>query len=278
VAGETPAAMTFVILPPVSQRWWFRSSVFLGAILIVLAAHRYRVARVLALERVRMRIAADLHDDIGGSLSRISIQSEVACRETAAFGEQPGHRFAEIADSARGLVDALGDVVWSIDPRKDDLASVGRRIREYADDLLRDSGVQWKYTASGDLESIRLDPQARRELFLLLKEAITNTARHARARSVSLTVELRNHEFRAELIDDGCGFDPGVFDHGESSDHNGVMSMRARAKRLGARLTVQSSPETGTTVRIELPQLRRWERMNMLLPRWLRRRRIGAGL
>ena len=127
----------------------------LGVMLIGLAAHRYRVARLLALERVRMRIAADLHDDIGGSLSRISIQSEVAYREAAALGEQPKRRLVEIADSARGLVDALGDIVWSVDPRKDDLASVCRRIREYADDLLPGSGVRWTYTASVNFESVQ---------------------------------------------------------------------------------------------------------------------------
>jgi signal transduction histidine kinase/ligand-binding sensor domain-containing protein len=257
VPGSTPASMTFEILPPISQQWWFRGSALAGAILVLLAVHRYRLARVLALERVRMRIAADLHDDIGGSLSRISIQSEVASRQAAGPDAQTRRRLAEIADSARGLVDALGDVVWSVDPRKDDLASVCRRIREYADDLFRDRGVRWRYTASGDLESARLDPEARRDLFLLLKEALTNIARHARARSVSLDVELTHHELRADIEDDGCGFDAGAFDGGDQSDHHGLASMRARAARLGARLTIQSSPGHGTTVRVEFPTRRR---------------------
>jgi ligand-binding sensor domain-containing protein/signal transduction histidine kinase len=271
VPGSTPASMSFVILPPVSQRAWFRGSVLLGLMLIVLAAHRYRVARLLALERVRMRIAADLHDDIGGSLSRISIQSEVACREAAGLGEQPGRRLVEIADSARGLVDALGDVVWSVDPRRDDLASVCRRIREYADDLLPGSGVRWRYAASAKLESVKLDPQARRDLYLLLKEAVTNVARHASARSVVLNVELTNRELHAELQDDGCGFNPSAFDREDQSDHDGLASMRARAERLGARLTIESSPGIGTTLRLRMPILRRWGRMNMLLFRRLRR-------
>jgi ligand-binding sensor domain-containing protein/signal transduction histidine kinase len=270
----TPATMDFTILPPIWQRWWFRTAAVFGVTLILLAAHKHRVARLLALERVRMRIAADLHDDIGGSLSRISIQSEVACREAAALGDQPGRRLVEIADSARGLVDALGDVVWCVDPRRDDVASVCRRIREYADDLLPGSGVRWSYNAAGHLESIKLDPQGRRDLFLLLKEAVTNVARHSRARSASLNVELLNRELHAELKDDGCGFDPNVFDAGDPSDHDGVASMRARAERLGARLAIQSAPGAGTTLRMQLAIPRRWERMNMLLFRSLRRRRI----
>ena len=190
--AATPAVMEFLIPPPLSERWWFRGALLASALFVLFAAHRYRVARLLALERVRMRIAADLHDDIGGSLSRISIQSEVACREAAALGEQPARRLEEIAESARELVDALGDVVWSVDPRRDDLASVLRRLREYADDLFLGSGVRWTCSWPPHLEGVRLDPSARRNLFLLLKEAVTNIARHASARSVSLNVDLAN--------------------------------------------------------------------------------------
>ena len=270
VAGSTPASLSFVILPPLSDRWWFRTSVLAGVMLLVIAVHRYRVARLLAVERVRMRIAADLHDDIGGSLSRISIQSEVACREAVALGEQPRRRLVEVADSARGLVDALGDIVWSVDPRRDDLASVCRRIREYADDLFTGSGVHWTYTASGKLESVQLDPQTRRNLFLLLKEAVTNVARHARAQSVSLKIELANRELLVELRDDGRGFDTSALEPQDLSDHHGIASMRARAERLGASLSIESSPASGTTIRMQLPILGRWGRMNMLLSRRLR--------
>ena len=262
LGGTVPASMEFVVLPPVSQRLWFRSSSLAVVLLIVLAAHRYRVTRLLALGRVRMRIADDLHDDIGGSLSRISIQSEVACRETLGLGEQPRRRFMEIADSARGLVDALGDVVWSVDPRQDDLASVCRRLREYADDLFPESGVRWRFAASGNLEFVKLDPETRRNLFLLLKEAVTNVAQHAKARSVSLSIELTSRELRAELKDDGCGFDQRAPEHGDQSDCHGLSSMRARADRLGARLTVESSPGIGTTVCVNLPIARPWGRMN----------------
>jgi signal transduction histidine kinase len=267
--SRMPATVEFTILRPIWQRWWFRSGIVLCMAVVVFAAHRYRVARLLALERVRMRIAADLHDDIGGSLSRISIQSEVACREAAELGEQPVGRLVDIAENARGLVDALGDIVWSVDPRRDDLASVLRRIREYADDLLLGSGVRWTYTASPDLEYVRLDPQARRNLFLLLKEAVTNVARHAHARSVSLSIGVANGELQAVLQDDGRGFDPAALERGDQSDRHGIASMRARAERLGGRLTIESSAGIGTTLSMQM-SLRAWGRMIMLLSRRLR--------
>jgi len=260
-----PATVRFTILRPIWQRWWFQSSAALTLLLIALAAHKYRVGRLLALERVRMRIAADLHDDIGGSLSRISIQSEVACREAAAVGEQPVRRLAEIAESARGLVDALSDVVWSVDPRKDDAASVLRRIREYADDLFSSSGVRWTYRADPHLESVKLNPDARRQLFLLLKEAVTNVARHARARSVSLRVERTHPELRLELCDDGRGFDPNAMNEEDQADHHGLASMRSRARRLGAHLTIDSVVGSGTRVSVCVPLGRSWRRITMLL-------------
>ena len=268
--GQKPATVAFTILPPFWQRPWFLS---LAAILVTAGAYslyRARVAQLLAVERVRMRIAADLHDDIGGSLSRIAIQSEVAGREAAALGEQPARRFLEIADGARGLVDSLSDVVWSVDPRRDDLASVCRRIREYADDLLVGSGMRWTCASSPNLESVKLDPRARRNLFLLLKEAVTNVARHASARSASMEFTLTNREFRAELRDDGRGFDQTQPERESQSDRHGIASMRGRAERLGGRLTIQSSPGIGTTVTVQMPLVRPWNRMTMLLSRRLR--------
>ncbi len=267
---QKPATVAFTILPPIWQRAWFLT---LAAILATAGAYslyRVRVAQLLAVERVRMRIAADLHDDIGGSLSRIAIQSEVAGREAAALGEQPARRFLEIADGARGLVDALGDVVWSVDPRRDDLASVCRRIRAYADDVLVGSGIRWTCASSPNLESVKLDPRARRNLFLLLKEAVTNVARHASAHSASMAFTLTNREFRAELRDDGRGFDADQLEHGNQSDRRGIVSMRGRAERLGGQLTIQSSPGIGTTVSVQMPLVRPWNRMTMLLSRRLR--------
>jgi signal transduction histidine kinase len=267
--AEQPATVAFTVLPPIWQRAWFLT---LAAILATSGTYwlyRVRVAQLLAVERVRMRIAADLHDDIGGSLSRIAIQSEVAGREAAALGEQPARRLVEIGDSARGLVDALSDVVWSVDPRRDDLASVCRRIREYADDLLVGSGMRWTCVSSPNLESVKLDPRVRRNLFLLLKEAVTNVARHASAQSASMEFTVANREFRAELRDDGRGFEPAPLERG-SPDRHGIASMRGRAERLGGKLTIQSSPGLGTTVSVQVPIVRPWNRMSMLLSRRLR--------
>jgi signal transduction histidine kinase len=117
---------------------------------------------------------------------------------------------------------------------------------------------------------VKLDPQARRSLFLLLKEAVTNVAQHAHAQSVSLKIQLASQELRVELRDDGDGFDPIVLEEGHDSDRHGIASMRTRAERLGARLAIETSPGSGTTLSLGMPLLRPWQRMIMLLRRWMR--------
>jgi len=154
-------------------------------------------------------------------------------------------------------------VVWAVDPRKDDLASVCRRIREYAGDVLLCDGVRVTFNAPSNLAAVKLDPQARRHLFLLFKEGVTNVARHASARSVLLDITVRNRELRAELRDDGCGVDPIVLDSANHPDRHGIASMRERADRLGGRLTIESSPGAGTRLTLLMPVSPRW-RMTML--------------
>jgi signal transduction histidine kinase len=240
-------------------------------VLLALAAHRIRVKQLLALQQVRMRIAADLHDDIGGSLSRIAIQSEVACRELSAVAQQPAGRIAEIGGSAREVVDALSDVVWAVDPRRDDLASVFSRLREYGDDVISSSGARWTFTSSGKLAEVRLGPEARRHLFLLLKEALTNIARHASAASVSMRVDLARDELRVELRDDGNGFNPEAVENTEEPRRHGIASMRARADSLGASLRLQSAPGSGTVLALTMKLPGYWRRMTMLLRPRMRR-------
>jgi signal transduction histidine kinase len=148
------------------------------------------------------------------------------------------------------LVDALGDVVWSVDPRQDDLASVARRIGEFAADVLAGQGVRWELRAPPDLERVRLDPERRRHLYLILKEAVHNAARHAAGRSLSLRVEVADGVLTAEVSDDGRGFRE-VSSDGERAGH-GLPNMRERARQLGGELSIESSPG-GTRVRLRMP-------------------------
>jgi ligand-binding sensor domain-containing protein/two-component sensor histidine kinase len=244
----SPAARaTFTIRPPLWQRWWF-----IGLAATVLGGlghrlYRVRLAHLLAIERVRTRIATDLHDDLGSSLSRIAILSEVASRRAAA-SQGITAQIGDIGRSARELVDVASDIVWSTDPRRDDLRSLLVRLRSFASDVLEGRGIAWSMDAPADPERIKLGPERRRQLFLILKEAVHNAARHAQATRVAITITRGDGALSATVCDDGRGFDVAA-----RSEGNGLASMRARAVQAGGMLRVESTPTTGTSVIVRLP-------------------------
>src|SRR5262249_42069883 len=152
--------------------------------------------------RVRTRIASDLHDDIGSSLSRMAILSEVAKQRMAGADDQPISILTEIAESARGAVDSMSDIVWAIDPRRDDLNSVVFRIRQFASDVLGSRKIAWHFHAAAEFDRIKLNPEQRRHLFLIFKEAVTNSVRHAECSSVGLGLRVIDNQIVAEIRDD----------------------------------------------------------------------------
>jgi signal transduction histidine kinase/ligand-binding sensor domain-containing protein len=257
VSSQVAAVVSFAIARPVWQRWWFLSLVALMVGGIAYATHRYRMAQLLKVERVRTRIATDLHDDIGASLSRMAILSEVVKQQTAGGnGDQSVGLLSEIADSARGLVDSMSDIVWSIDPRRDDLQSLVRRIRQFASDVLEARGIDWELRVPPEVESLKLDPDKRQHLFLILKESINNIARHGEGtKTVSVSINVEGRQLIAEIKDDGCGFTPKEPDDARSEGRggNGLPNMRERATQLGGRLDIASSPGAGTRLKLQVP-------------------------
>ncbi len=220
-----------------------------------LLAARARVSRALALERVRARIAEDLHDDIGSSLSRIAILSELA-RRKAPDGETAA-LLGEIAETSRGLVGAMSDAVWSIDPSQDELSRVVARMRTFAADVLDGKGIAWTFEAPEEAQG-RVDAEIRRELFLVFKEAVTNVARHSGARRAQIRLEVLPDSLSLEVADDGKGFDTRpAHDLGSSLRRGrGLVNMQVRAKRMGGRLSVISAPGIGARLDLVLPRAR----------------------
>jgi ligand-binding sensor domain-containing protein len=246
------ATVAFSIPPPVWRRWWFLGLLTLAVVGGVLAVHRARVRRLTELQRVRSRIASDLHDELGLSLSRIAILSEVASRKVD--NGEARTELADIGTTARDLVAASSDMAWSLDPRRDDLPSLLARLRRLAEDVFSGAGVRWSFVAPRTMERLPLGAEQRRHIYLVLKEAIHNAARHAGASQVRLTVALDDGRLRAELQDDGRGFDADAGGDGHSGVvGHGLASMARRAAEVGGTLVIRSRPGEGTTVSLEVP-------------------------
>jgi signal transduction histidine kinase len=260
VMSETPATFAFRILPPVWQRWWFVGMIsgLLG--LLVYSMFRYRLARLLELERVRTRIAADLHDDIGAGLSRMAILSEVVKRSIGGGGGgNPTPMLTEIADSARGLLQSMREIVWAIAPQRDGLDNVASQIREVASDLFEAQAITWEFRVPEELNSIKLEAEQRRQLLLIFKEALHNIERHSGCNNVYLSIALLHRTLTAEIRDDGRGFVPPPVHNSSANGRrgNGLENMRRRAKQLGGHVDIRSSPGEGTCLELTIPLKRR---------------------
>jgi signal transduction histidine kinase len=209
-----------------------------------------RLARLelqTAREKERARIARDLHDDLGASLTEISMLANLAAEDDAA----PGHArepLAQIAGKAHTLVGALDEIVWAVNPRHDTLASVADYLPAVASEFLDSTDIALRLDVARDLPLIALDAERRHGLFLAVREALNNAVKHSGAREISLSLRAPDHRLEIELRDDGRGFDA-------AGEHcgDGLRNLRERMIALGGEARIESIPGTGTSVRLSLP-------------------------
>jgi signal transduction histidine kinase/ligand-binding sensor domain-containing protein len=263
IASAQPAAVTFRVLPPFWQRWWFVGLVLLSAIALASAAHRYRVGQLLALERIRTRIATDLHDEIGANLSQIAVLSEVARRRVGEADRHVVEPLAHMADVSRESVAAMSEIVWSVDPQRDAVLDLEQRMRRFANDVLATRDIVVRFPSHEAASGRKIDADVRRDVFLVFKEAINNVGRHAGATEVDVNFSVRRHALALTVSDNGSG----ACEVGGNGGAGGVglRSMRARAERLRGRLDVASLDGRGTRISLTVPLPPRG------LPSWLGR-------
>jgi ligand-binding sensor domain-containing protein/signal transduction histidine kinase len=240
-----PTLVQFTILPPVWRTWWFLMTCGTALALVAYALHRYRLAQLLAVANVRTRIATDLHDDIGASLSQIAVLSEVAQR--GAGKDRNGAPLKEIAGISRELVDSMSDIVWAINPEHDRLSNLVYRMRRFATDLLGGQRIALQFRSSVADRDLRIGANVRRQIYLIFKEGIHNIARHSGALRVEIQLDRDGDFLILCMVDDGKGFDVAA----ESEGH-GLPSIRKRAAALGAQVDWQSAPGQGTTLHMRV--------------------------
>ena len=144
----------------------------------------------------------------------------------------------------------MGDIVWSTDPRKDDVASLVQRLRHFAANTLESRGIAWSLEVPPEFEARTLDPDRRRQIFLILKEALTNVAKHANCRNVRVRLQPGARDVAIEVEDDGAGFAPAS---AAAGDGHGLANMRARALGAGGEFQLEASPGAGTRIRARVP-------------------------
>jgi len=245
-ASPAPATVEFRVAPALWRRAWFQGILLVLMIAGVVWVHRARVARLLEIERVRTRIATDLHDDIGTSLSQIAILSEVAHQRAA--GGKAGEPIERIGALSREVLDSISDIVWAIQPHKDHLSDLKQRMRRFAADVLSARNVKMHWSVSDSGRDFELNTELRRQVYLIFKESINNIARHSRATEARIALSVVERQLALEVSDNGCGIE-----RRDRHDGNGLESMKLRAARLGGELEVRSAEGQGTTVLLRAP-------------------------
>ena len=246
-ASTSPATVTFTILPPVWRRWWFLASLAVIVGLVARLVHQYQLRRAIELERVRMRIATDLHDDIGAGLSQVAVLSAIVSRRV---GSDPAvaEPLSAIGELSRDLVDSMSDIVWAINPRRDHAFDLTHRMRRFASDVLGARDIDLTFTADAEDEDVGLGAEIRREVWLIFKESVNNVARHSGCTRAEITVRIAHQRLELTIADNGRGFSPDL-----AAEGHGLASIRQRAARIGAALEIESKPGGGTRVTVRAP-------------------------
>jgi signal transduction histidine kinase len=294
VWNETGAEISFVVFPFFWQTLWFQITGSLAGGLALAAGvwgvSRRRVRRKMelleqqrALERERARIARDIHDDLGASLTRITLLSQSVRGEVQALA--PAAREVDaIYETARNLTRSMDEIVWAVNPKHDSLDSLVTYLGRFAQAFLSSAGLRCRLDLPLTLPPCRLTSEVRHNVFLAFKEALNNVVKHARATEVRISMEIRSDEegladpslagFTLVVTDNGRGFD---FSAGaETQDAtaearlatgNGIYNMRKRLEEIGGVCEWTTAPGEGARVRFVLPALPRHQKTGQSFPK-----------
>ncbi|MBI3414913.1 MAG: hypothetical protein HY043_06250 [Verrucomicrobia bacterium] len=254
---ETGSSFALMLPARFYETTWFL--VFCGAVLVAAAAGVYRfrmrflrqihqLEQEHAVDLERARIAKDMHDELGTNLMQISL----LCARTPGQAQNPDElqrRFEDITATVREAFRSLSVIVWAVSPQHDKLESLVNYICKFAENYLRLAGIRCRLDLPENVPPFALSFARRQQLFLLIKEGLTNIVKHAHASEVWFRLTLSAEEIVFCVQDNGCGFNTAL----KSEFGNGLSNMRRRADEAGGRLEIHSAPGQGTTLRARLP-------------------------
>lgn len=246
VWNETGATLALVLLPHFWQTWWLRSAVLVGIGGLLWLLYRVRLARLRAIESLRVQIAANLHDDVGARLTKVAMITESAERETPDSGPLKSH-IQTIARTTGEIIQAMDEIVWTINPKNDTLDHLANYIFQYAQEYFQDTGVRCRLDVPAQLPERAVSTETRHNLFMAVKEALNNVLKHSEASEVRLGLALADGKLTITIADNGRGFSPGQ----PQRRGNGLENMQQRLKRVGGRLGLESQPGRGTRIIME---------------------------
>jgi signal transduction histidine kinase len=224
--------------------WWFRTALAIALLLSAYTFYRYRLAQALKLQAIRDRIAGDLHDEVGSNLSNIYIFSNVA-QQKAQANDETVPLLQKISDYTQQSMEAMNDIVWMINTRNDRFENIMVRMRTIAAEFSETSNCSLHLDFDEKLNDVKLNMEARKNFYLIYKEAINNTAKYAGCKSLWVEMKLDKNTVTLRISDNGKGFNTANTNKG-----NGMFNMKKRAQLLKGALTLTSTVGEGTTLQL----------------------------
>jgi signal transduction histidine kinase len=247
------------LIPPFWATTWFRITSILTLPFLVFGIIRYieiqklqkqiqRLKQEKIIEKERSRISRDMHDDIGASLSRIALLSQII--ETGQMeAEKVMGKIHDISEMSRNLIDNISEIIWAINPDHDQASSLLGFVRNYIAKSLESADLNYHISFPGYIPELPLSSEFRRNVFLIIKESLANVLKHAQAGEVKVDVQFSEKLFTVTISDNGRGFSPGE----ARSSGNGLRNIKKRIAELDGQWQVDSAPGHGTTIHFSVP-------------------------
>jgi signal transduction histidine kinase len=247
VWGKKVRSLLVIVVPPWYKTWWFYTLAVSSTISFTYLVYRERLLQLARLNKLRNRIARDLHDEVGSSVSSIAIYSKIVHDHinNTTFDNEP--LLKKIADYATEIMNSMNDIVWNINTKNDAFEHIINRMREHAYQLFEAKGYSLHFEFDENLKRSKLSMENRREFYLIYKEALNNVAKYANGKTVWITLTLNQKLISLTIKDDGQGFDLANLKKGG----NGLANMRFRAASLKGKITIISSPSEGTEIQLK---------------------------
>jgi len=240
-------SLTINIAPAFWQTWWFLMLILLISAIPFYIIYRLRIRRLLEVQMIREKVARDLHDDVGSTLTSINILSEMASLKLDENQSTAKDYLSRISANSSQMMESMDDIVWSIKPDNDNLIRIAARMREYTASVLEPQNIDYSFQSGEITRNIKFTMDDRRHFFLIFKEALNNISKYAAAGFVDISLNLTHTSVVLRIKDNGQGFDVNNANSG-----NGLTNMARRAELLKGNLKITSAAGQGTEIRLEI--------------------------
>lgn len=254
--GKQEYSIRIVITPPFWKRWWFYLLCAAAIGSTIYALYRYRINELLKRQAMRNKIAQDLHDSVGSTLSSISVYSQVAqIQSSTGNKEELNEVLGKISNTSNDMISEMNDIVWAINPRNDNMEKIIQRMESFARPLTAARNIVFDMQYDKEVLALQLDMDKRKNFYLVFKEAVNNAIKYSGAERLEVHLRHQDNDLLLEVNDNGVGFNPEKEMAGSklSLSGNGLLNMQKRAAELGGVLKIDSETGKGSTIRLRFP-------------------------